>query len=132
MDIVPLTLRPLDDERYMVIGVAIGEGELLIEGIEPGDILIQVDNFKTKGETMGKVVDALRGKPGDLRKLVLERDGKQFTIETRVVRFLGEIQMSVKSNEKSSGSAGRMVAHEDSLGELGKSSGIGEVAELLN
>jgi len=132
MDIVPLTLRPLDDKSYMVIGVAIGEGQMLIEGIEPGDILIQVDNFKTKGETMGKVVDVLRGKPGDLRKLILERDGKQFTIETRVVRFLGDIKLSVQSAEKINSNAGRVVAHEDSFGELGKSSGIGQVAELLN
>jgi hypothetical protein len=88
MDIVPLTLRPLNDGKYMVIGVSIADRKLLIEGIEQGDILLQVDSLKTTGATMGTVVDALRGRPGDLHLLLLEREGKQFKIETRVVRFL--------------------------------------------
>jgi hypothetical protein len=45
-------------------------------------------NLEVTGATMGTVADALRGKPGDLRTLVFERNGKQFSLETKAVRFL--------------------------------------------
>jgi hypothetical protein len=47
-----------------------------------------VDNLETTGATMGTVVDALRGTPGDVRILVLERNGERFRVEANVERFL--------------------------------------------
>lgn len=88
MDLVGLTLRPEPDNNYRVIGVAKKDGKPVVDGIEPGDVLLQVENLKTRGATMGTVVDALRGRPGDIRILVLERNGKQFRIEARVIRLL--------------------------------------------
>ncbi len=88
MDIVGLTLRPEPDDTYSVIGIAKKNGKLVVDGVEPGDVLLQVDNLRTTGATMGTVVDALRGRPGDIRVLVLERNGKKFKIEARVVRVL--------------------------------------------
>ncbi len=88
MDIVGLTLRPEPDETYIVIGIAKKNGKPVVEGVEPGDVLLQVDDQRTTGATMGAVVDALRGRPGDVRVLVLERNGQQFRIEARVVRVL--------------------------------------------
>ncbi len=88
MDIVGLTLRPEPDDTYSVIGIAKKNGKLVVDGVEPGDLLLQVDNLKITGATMGTVVDALRGRPGDIRVLVLERNGKKFKIEARVVRVL--------------------------------------------
>ncbi|MFC2141235.1 hypothetical protein ACFLQP_02945 [Acidobacteriota bacterium] len=88
MDIVGLTLRPEPDKTYSVIGIAKKDGKPVVDGVEPGDVLLQVENLKTTGATMGTVVDALRGRPGDIRVLVLERNGKQFRIEARVVRLL--------------------------------------------
>ena len=41
-----------------------------------------------EGSTMGPVVDALRGSPGDVRVLELERGGNTFTVETKVKRQL--------------------------------------------
>jgi hypothetical protein len=97
MDLVGLTLRPEADGTYQVIGVAKKDGKPAVEGAEPGDQLLQVNGLKTTGMTMGAVVDALRGKPGDRRTLVLERktktpppepSGKQFKIDAKVERFL--------------------------------------------
>ena len=88
MDIVGLTLRPEPDNTYRVIGIVKKDGKPVVNGIEPGDVLLQVENLKTTGATMGTVVDALRGRPGDIRVLVLERNGKKFRIEARVVRVL--------------------------------------------
>jgi hypothetical protein len=88
MDLVGLTLRPESDGSYSVLGVSSKDGKPAVEGVAPGDKLLQVGDLKTTGATMGTVVDALRGKPGDIRTLVLERDGRQFMAEANVMRFL--------------------------------------------
>jgi len=88
MDIVGLTLRPEADVTYKVIGIAKKDGKPVVDGVEPGDVLFQIGNLKCTGATMGTVVDALRGRPGDVRILVLERNGEQFRIEAKVVRIL--------------------------------------------
>ncbi len=88
LDLVGLTLRPISNGGYQVIGIAEKDGKPVVAGIKRGDLLLQVDELKVTGLTMGTVVDALRGKPGDNRILLLERDGKQFTIEAKVKRLL--------------------------------------------
>jgi len=88
MDIVGLTLRPELDGGYSVLGVAEQDGQTAVPGVEPGDRLLRVDDLDTAGATMGTVVDALRGEPGAVRTLVLERDGRRWTVAARVERFL--------------------------------------------
>jgi hypothetical protein len=88
MDLVGLTLRPEDDGSYSVLGVASKDGKPAVEGAEAGDKLIQIGDLETTGATMGTVVDALRGAPGDIRYLLLERGGNKFRIETRVTRLM--------------------------------------------
>jgi C-terminal processing protease CtpA/Prc len=88
MDLVGLTLRPEDDGSYSVLGVASKDGKPAVEGVEPGDRLIQIGDLKTTGATMGTVVDALRGKPGDIRHIILERGGNKFRIDAKVARLL--------------------------------------------
>lgn len=88
LDLVGLTLRPENDGNYKVIGVAEKDGKPSVEGVEPGDLLIKIDELTTKGETMGNVIDALRGHPGDTHTLVLKRNKKQFEIKAYVERFL--------------------------------------------
>ncbi len=88
MDIAGLTIAPLDDGKYQIIGVVKRNGKSVIEGIEPGDVLLRAGDLPVTGATMGAVTDALRGNPGDIRKLVIERQGKVFTIFVRAERFL--------------------------------------------
>lgn len=71
-----------------MIGVAGKEGKPLVEGVEPGDLLLHVGKTKVKGTTMGRVVDALRGKPGDRVTLVPDLKGQEIKVKTRVVRYL--------------------------------------------
>jgi C-terminal processing protease CtpA/Prc len=89
MDLVGLALRPLEDGGYEVLGVAVKDGKPLVEGVEPGDLLFSVGDLSVNGATMGAVVDALRGVPGEIRTLALEREGVRFTIEAKVERCLG-------------------------------------------
>ncbi len=88
MDMIGLTLRPETDGNYSIIGIAEEHEKPSLEGVEPGDILIKVDDLVVKNSTMGTVVDALRGNPGDLHRLLLERNGKQFEVVGLVKRFL--------------------------------------------
>lgn len=88
MDIVGLTIQPQPDGSFKVIGVTAKEGKPLVDAVEPGDLLLQVGNLKTSGSTLGTVVDALRGKPGYIHTLLLERKGKQFKIKAKVERQL--------------------------------------------
>ncbi|MCX5752837.1 MAG: hypothetical protein NTW97_04215 [Candidatus Krumholzibacteria bacterium] len=87
-DLVGLTLRPEDDGSYSVLGVVSKDGKPAVGGVEPGDKLLGIGDLKTTGATMGTVVDALRGKPGDIRYLILERGGNKFRIEAKVTRLL--------------------------------------------
>lgn len=88
MDLVGLTLRPEADGGYSVLGVAELGGQSAAPGIQPGDRLVRIDGLDTQGATMGTVVDALRGAPGDVRVLVVEHDGRRRTVEATVHRFL--------------------------------------------
>ena len=88
MDVVGITIGLDPDAGYQIVGVVKKNGQAVVSGIEAGDMLLQIGNFTTKGETMGKVIDELRGKPGEVKILTLERKGVQFQTRARVERLL--------------------------------------------
>jgi hypothetical protein len=87
LDIVGLTLRPENDGSFTVAGVVTRAGRPLVAGVHPGDRLLRVGSLEVTGAPMGQVIDALRGKPGDVRLLLLEREGKQLTVRAPIVRL---------------------------------------------
>jgi hypothetical protein len=88
MDLVGVTLQPDSGGRWLVIGVVKKNGASVVEGLEPGDMLINVGALAVTGATMGRVVDALRGTPGDTRTLVVQRGDRTIRLEARVRRLL--------------------------------------------
>lgn len=88
LEIVGLSLRQLVDGAYQVVGVAHTKGRPALAGVESGDLLLRIGELTTKGRTMGEVVDALRGRPGETRVLTIERAGKQTKVEAKVEHFL--------------------------------------------
>jgi hypothetical protein len=88
-DVVGLVLRPEDDTRFTIIGVADFDGKPSVPEIQSGDHLVAVDGIPTPDSTMGQVWSALEGSVGQDRKLTMERDGKQFVVVARVCHFLG-------------------------------------------
>jgi len=88
MDVVGLTLRPEDDEKFTVVGVSEFQGKPAVPGVKSGDLLVKIDGIDAPGGTMGQVWSLLGGAPGDVRELILSRDGKQFTVKATVHRFL--------------------------------------------
>ena len=87
LDIVGLTLRPEPGGGVTVAGVVTRDGRPLVEGVRPGDRLLRVGPLDTSTAAMGVAVDALRGRPGETRELVVERDGARHTLEAKVVRL---------------------------------------------
>jgi len=87
LDTVGLTLRPETDGSYTIVGVAAKNGKPTVDGVVAGDRLVQVGSFATQGASMGAVATALRGTPGTVRSLAVERDGKRQVVEATVTRF---------------------------------------------
>lgn len=88
MDLVGISIRELPDSSYQVLGIVKKEGKPILEGIEPEDIIISIDGFTIKGNTMGVVVDKLRGNPGVIKKMVLKRNGQEIKVDVKVEHLL--------------------------------------------
>jgi C-terminal processing protease CtpA/Prc len=73
--------------EYIVEAVATKNGKATVDGVLPGDKLIRVDGLETKRATWGMIYDALHGKPGEIRVLVLGRDANQVTVNATVTAF---------------------------------------------
>lgn len=99
IDAVGVILRPDDNRRYTVIGVADHEGKPSVPEIKKGDTLLTVDNARVSGGTMGQVWSLLSGSPGDMRTLGLERDGKPLTVKATVYRFLPSVTEELKAKK---------------------------------
>ncbi|HST10138.1 MAG TPA: hypothetical protein VLL05_07160 [Terriglobales bacterium] len=88
MDVVGLTLRPEPDGKFTILSVLEVKGRPAIPEVKAGDILLGIDGAPASGATLGQVWSLLGGTPGQTRSLTLERDGKRFTVDAPVQRFL--------------------------------------------
>ncbi|MET4692989.1 S41 family peptidase [Endozoicomonas lisbonensis] len=65
-------------------------------GIQPGDLIIKLDDTSVKGMTLMDSVDRMRGKPGEPIKLTIVREGEPKPLEITVKRDIIKVQ-SVRS-----------------------------------
>jgi hypothetical protein len=86
LDQVGVTLEKRGAD-YFIAGVAERDGKPTVEGIRIGDKLLQVDNLWLNGATRGAIFSALHGKPGTVRVLILEREGKRVTLRAETTAF---------------------------------------------
>jgi hypothetical protein len=86
LDEVGLTLRS-EGRAFFVAAVAAKNGRPTVEGVLPGDQLIRVGGLETGQATWGAIYDALHGRPGETRSLVLERNGNRLTVAATVTGF---------------------------------------------
>ena len=89
-NVIGLVLRPEDDTRFTVLGVADFNGNPSVLEVQPGDHLLAVDGIPVPDSTMGQVWSMLEGEPGQERKITLERAGQQFIVMAKVQQFLAE------------------------------------------
>ncbi|MFZ0758721.1 MAG: hypothetical protein WAM69_02125 [Candidatus Sulfotelmatobacter sp.] len=104
-DVVGVILRPEDDGRFTILGVADYEGKPSVpegaDGIQAGDHLVAVDGIPILDSSMGAVWSMLGGSLGKERVLSLERGGKRFTVAAKVQHFLGDVPGEYQTKEKS-------------------------------
>ncbi len=55
-------------------------------GVEPGDLIIQLDEKAVKGMSMSEAIEAMRGEPGSIVKLTIVRDGESQPVEIDLTR----------------------------------------------
>ena len=91
-DVIGLVLRPEDDGRFTVLGIADFAGKPSVDGIQMADQLVAVDGVPVRGSTMGQVWSMLGGTPGQERKLTMARGGKEFAVTANVQHFLGAVE----------------------------------------
>jgi hypothetical protein len=105
-DVIGLILRPEDDGRFSILGIADFDGKPSVaegpDGVHTCDHLVAVDGIPVASSTMGQVWSMLGGEPGKERTLTLERSGKQFTVIARVQHFLGK-----KEEDDTKGKSGK-------------------------
>jgi len=101
-DVIGLTLRPEDDTRFTILGVADIDGKASVPEVQPGDHLLAVDSTPVPDSTMGQVWSMLEGQPAQERKLTVERAGKQFIVVAKVQHFLAEAPDEKDGRKKSS------------------------------
>lgn len=80
------------DDRYFVGGMvrkadASGAEAPTVEGVQIGDELIAVDGTAVRGGGKDAVLSTLHGKPGERRRLLLERGGARIEVDVPVTRF---------------------------------------------
>ncbi len=95
-DVIGLILRPEDDGRFTILGVADADGKGSVPEVQAGDHLVAVDGTSVQGSTMGQVWLMLGGSPGQERTLTIKRGGEQFTVSAKVQHFLGETEDNSK------------------------------------
>jgi hypothetical protein len=88
LSVIGLTLRPEADGRYTVMAVVDFENKPSVPEVKPGDVLLGVEGAPVTGATLGQVWSLLGGSSGQTRSLTLEREGKRFTVDAPVRRFL--------------------------------------------
>jgi C-terminal processing protease CtpA/Prc len=86
LDQVGVTLEKRDT-GYFIAGIAQKDGKPTVDAVRVGDRLIQVDDLQLSNATRGAIFAALNGKPGSVRTLVVERDGKRVNVAARITAF---------------------------------------------
>ncbi|MDH3672262.1 MAG: S41 family peptidase [Gammaproteobacteria bacterium] len=65
-------------------------------GLEPGDLIVRLDETAVKGLTLSEAVKLMRGKPGSIITLTVVREGEAKPLKVDITRAIIKIQ-SVKS-----------------------------------
>ncbi len=76
----------IQENRNLVVTMPVPGGAAFRAGIEPGDWILKVDGIGAKGLSLSKLVQDLRGKPGDWMRLTIYRPSTKETLEFDIQR----------------------------------------------
>jgi hypothetical protein len=87
LDVVPITISPVSGAGFIVTGVSSEFTGGPAGSISTGDKLLKIDNVALEGATIFEALDALKGNPGEVKELIVERDGKKIKVAARVIHL---------------------------------------------
>ena len=70
-----------------VTGIAAKNGQPTVSGVAVGDRLLKIGELDTAAASRGEMLAALHGKPGESKRLTLERAGQRIEIDVAVTGF---------------------------------------------
>ena len=80
---VGVVIGPYPDASYTIGGVARCNEKNLVEGVQSGDKLVGINDWAVTG-SLADVLHELQGTPGEVKNLVVERNGRKITIRATV------------------------------------------------
>jgi hypothetical protein len=86
LDYIGLTLLFRQGE-YFVGRIATRDGRPTVMGAQVGDKLVQIGSLQTHGASREAIFAAMHGKPGEIRSLVLEREGSRIQVQAPITAF---------------------------------------------
>ena len=86
LDRVGVTLEKRSS-GYFIAGIAEKSGKPVLDSVQIGDKLIQVDDVRVSDATRGAIFTALHGEPDSVRLLILERGGHRLNVKAKVTAF---------------------------------------------
>ena len=86
LDQVGVTLEKRSS-GYFIAGIAEKSGKPVLDSVQIGDKLIQVDDVRVSDATRGAIFTALHGEPDSVRLLILERGGNRLSVKAKVTAF---------------------------------------------
>jgi hypothetical protein len=73
--------------EYFVGGIATQNGKPTVQSVRVGDKFVQIGPLRTRGASAAAMLAAMHGKTGELKPLILERDGRRIRLEAGVTDF---------------------------------------------
>jgi hypothetical protein len=86
LNYVGLTLLSRGGDYY-VAGIADRNDRPAVTGVQAGDKLVQIDALTTRRASPNAIFAAMHGEAGEVRSLVLERQGSRIQVQARVTAF---------------------------------------------
>jgi hypothetical protein len=88
MDTVGVVLSVNDSGDLVVKGISPRASSLTRENLHPGDVLVRIDGANPSPRTLTAAAQALSGTPGEIKHLLVRRNGIQFTTTVTVAHIL--------------------------------------------
>jgi C-terminal processing protease CtpA/Prc len=88
LDMVGLIFASTAHNSLVVSGISSEADQVVRNQVKVGDRLLRVDGVAVSSFSLMQIVDRLRGKPRDEKKLELEHEGKPYQIQARVTRIM--------------------------------------------
>lgn len=83
-DVAGIIVGAAADGSYVIGGVANCNGKDAVEGVEAGDKLLRIGDWEATGASLADVLQALQGRPGETKTLILDRAGAHIAIKAPV------------------------------------------------